>query len=207
MNSYIYVSVTYTLVPTVSYMKASPHESSFDTTPHSFSMSLDFYAIKLDERLSVSLCLWSFPDLSLTAWEPPAKTSNEILVLTVVTGEGGECYSLISSPLFSLRWASSEDLPPFTLAGNCSISLFSLSPLASLLLFLSVLLCLFFSLTLAVFLSFLSGYLWDLFLSLCCGVSVHCCSVCGWGTKVKLPPWINIPTAAEEEVHCMNTVC
>lgn len=125
----IFMCVTYTLVPTICCMKASPHESSFETIPQSLSMSLDFYAIKLDESLTVSLSLWSFPDLSLTAWEPPAKTSNEILALTVVTGEGGKFYSLIPSPLFALRQAPSEDLLPFTLAGSCSISSLFFYPL------------------------------------------------------------------------------
>lgn len=69
-------------------MKASPPGSSFETVPQSLSVSQDFYAIKLNESLTVSLSLWSFPDLSLTAWELPAKTSNEILALTVVAGEG-----------------------------------------------------------------------------------------------------------------------
>lgn len=88
MNVNIHASVTYTSVPTISSMKAPPHESSSETTPQSLSMSLDCYAIKLNESLPVSLLsLWSFPDLSLTAWEPPAKTGNEKLALTVVTGE------------------------------------------------------------------------------------------------------------------------
>lgn len=87
MNGNIHASVTYTSVPTISCMKAPPHESTSETIPQSLSMSLDCYAIKLNESLPVSLSLWSFPDLSLTAWEPPAKTGNEKLALTVVAGE------------------------------------------------------------------------------------------------------------------------
>lgn len=170
------IHATYTLVPTISYMKASPHESSFETTPQSLSMSLDFYAIKLKESLTVGLSLWSFPDLSLTAWEPPAKTSNEISALTVVTGEVWNLLfpNLFSSFLCSLP-APSEDLPPFTLAGSCAIS--SFFPLAlsySLLLFCSF-----------PPLFFLPGFLQDLHISVWVGE----------GPMWNFQPWLHMPTA------------
>lgn len=196
INRYIDVSVTCTLVPAISYMKASPHESSYEIIPQSLSMSLDFYAIKLNESFTVSLSLWSFPDLSLTAWEPPAKTSNEILALTVVTGEGWKVLfpHRFSFFLASLR-APSEDLPPFTLAGSCSIS--SLLPLF----FPPLLRCSALSLSLSPpSLSLLSpwfsvGPLSSHHLSLLlCDCTLHQC-VCGWRTKVKLPPWLHMPTA------------
>lgn len=62
-----------------------------------FYMSLDFYAIRLNECLAVSLSLRSFPDLRLTAWELPA--SNEILALTAVSGVG---WKVLFPLLFSL---------------------------------------------------------------------------------------------------------
>lgn len=171
--------------PTISYESISSRVLFWD---HS-SESLDFYAIKPNESLTVTLSLESFADLSLTAWELPAKTSNEIFALAVVTGEG---WNMLFPNLFS-SFLSSLHLKTYW-------GMSSLFPF----LFLFVLLCL------SLFSSWLVSSFSLVFcrisyiILLWCRVSAHCNSKSGWGTKMWLPPLLHRPTAgimvAEEEV-------
>lgn len=115
-----YNHTSVTLFPTISFKRSFSCALLWD---HS-QASLGFYALKPNESLTVRVSLWSFADLSLTAWELPAKTSNEILVLTVVTGEGGTCYSLISPSLFSLSEDSLRHVCFIPIASSSSLFLF-----------------------------------------------------------------------------------
>lgn len=109
--------------PSSPNMDVSPSELSSETIPQSLCMSLDFYAIRLNECLAVSLSLRSFPDLRLTAWELPA--SNEILALTAVSGVG---WKVLFPLLFSLLLEHHcKSFLPLPLKRNRSISFSSFS--------------------------------------------------------------------------------
>lgn len=117
-------------------------------------------SVKPSERLTVSLRLWSFADLSLTAWELPAKTSNEILALTAGTGEGWNVlfpnrFSFLASLHLKDYWGMSL-LFPFLLFLFAFCSILPSSSLSHL----------------------SAGSL------SCISVSAHCNSKSGWGIKV-----------------------
>ena len=154
--------------------------------PPSFPMSLDFYAIRLNESLTVSLSLRSFPDLSLTAWELPAKTSNEILALMVVPGEE---WKALFPHLFLLYVHNFQDS---SLLQRTEASL--LHSLCSFPPFL-VIFPLSFDPSLSSFSLWISMAPHCHTVCLSSYVSAYCCSVSGWWTEVKLPLLLHMPTA------------